>query len=269
MPLRHPLPLALLLYGISSPLLPQANSLDRLLTMQMNWDAAKANDQDKPVVTLHFIPFAHRQKDGKSFTSYFVEAAGAAENTPYTLIRWPIGWNAELPPFDPVDTHLFVNARGVVMRTKPTEKQNTSDAPALESEARLEVTAAGAPGEPVRFALLDSRQNFVAMGRVIVNPIRSSDKTCAFQAIRAVGGGEIVLAEGTGFAADAPVEISREMDGAIHAAQFRTDAKGRIEAPVILISKEQSQGTATLMMKSDGCAPSLKLNWGHDSYKVQ
>jgi hypothetical protein len=155
-----------------------------------------------------------------------------------------------------------------VMHRKPIDKEINRDAPDLAGEARLEVTAAGALGEPVRYALLDSRQNFIAMGRVIVHPIVSVDKMCHFQAIRAVGGAEILLAEGTGFAFNSSVELSREMSGNTQAAKFKTDANGRIETPVILISKEQKQGTAMLTLKSDACAPKIKIDWGHDSYKV-
>jgi hypothetical protein len=261
--------LSFLLWGLTPSLLAQGSSLDKLLDMQMNWDAAKTDDQAKPVVTLNFVPFAHHRQDGKSFTSYYLEAPGAAPNAPYTLIRWPIGWNSALPPFQPVSAGLYVNARGVVMSRKPTQKENSSDAAELNSDARFELTVAGALGEPVRYALLDAKQDFVALGRVIVNPLRSSGKMCQLQAIRAVGGAEILLVEGTGFAAGSPVELSREMDGKMQTAKFRTDAKGRMETAVILISKGQTQGTVTLAMKSDECAPTVKMNWGHDTYKVQ
>jgi hypothetical protein len=261
--------LVLLPGGSASLASAQGNSLDKLLDMQMNWDAAKTDDQAKPVGTLEFVPFAHHRQDGKSFTSYYVYARGVRQNTPYTLIRWQIGWGAELPPFDPVYTDMYVNARGVVMCKKPTEKENESDAPAIGSEARLEVTVAGALGEPVRFALLDARQSFVAMGRVIVSPVKSMDKTCQLQAIRAVAGAEILLVEGTEFSPNSAVELSREMDGKAQAAKFRTDAKGRMETAVILIGRGQSSGTAKLTVKSDACAPAVKMNWGHDSYQVQ
>jgi hypothetical protein len=249
--------------------LPAGSPLDSLLGMQMNWDASRTDDHAKPVMTLTFVPFEHHQQDGKSFTSYYVYAAGVPQNTPYVLLAWQIGWGADLPPFTPQYTDIYVNGRGVVMCRKPTETEINSDAPALNSDARLEVIAAGALGEPARYALLDAKQSFVAMGRVIVNPIQATDKTCHLQAILAVGGGEIVLAEGTGFTANTKVELTREISGKMQTATFRTDANGRLETAAFLISKGQTQGTATLAMKSDACAPSVTFNWGRDKYKVQ
>ena len=129
------------------------NPLNDLLTMQMNWDASKSNDNAKPTVTLKFVPFEKHKQDGKSFTSYYVYAPGLAVGKPYTLIRWQIGWDASQPPFTPVYTDLYVNDRGVVMCRKPTDNERSMDANAMDGDTRLEVIAAGAMGEPVRRAV--------------------------------------------------------------------------------------------------------------------
>lgn len=243
--------------------------LDDLLIMQMNWDVSKSDDNAKPSVTLKFVPFEKHKQDGKSFTSYYVYAPGLPQNTPYTLIQWQIGWDASQPPLQPVYTDMYVNAHGVVMCMKPMGDEINKDAPDIESSDRLEVIAAGALGEPARYALYSEKDGIVAMGRLIVNPVQADDKGCHFQAIRAVGGAEIVLVEGTGFAPKAPVELSDVSTGKSQTIKLKTDENGRLETVVILAKPSQLQGTATITMKSDSCAPAVYFNWGHDTYQVQ
>jgi hypothetical protein len=273
MPKGRILMLALLLACEAAPLVAQqsapANPLNDLLAMQMNWDASKSDDNAKPSVTLRFVPYAKHQQDGKSFTSYYVYAEGLPQNQPYALIHWQIGWDAQQPPFQADYTNLYVNARGVVLCQKPNEKEVSSDAPDIDVDRRLDVIAAGALGEPARYALLANGTEIVAMGRLIVNPIQAEDKGCHFQAIRAVGGAEIVLVEGTGFSARTDVELSSATSGKPQTAKFRTDGNGRLETAVVLMRKDQMQGTATITMKSDACAPSVKFDWGHDTYQIQ
>jgi len=246
-----------------------ANPLNDLLPMQMNWDAYKSDDNAKPVTPLRFVPYAKHQQDGKTFTSYYVYADGLAQNRPYALIHWQIGWGAEQPPFQVDYTDLYVNARGVVMCQKPAEKEVNSDAPDIDVDRRLDLIAAGAMGEPARYALMEGGTEVVAMGRLIVNPIQASDKGCQLQAIRAVGGAEIVLVEGTGFAAKSAVELTSDPGGGQKTAKFKTDQNGRLETAVILMKPNLLQGTATITLRSDACAPTVKFDWGHDTYKVQ
>lgn len=237
--------------------------------MQMNWDAFKSNDNAKPTTPLKFVPYAKHQQDGKTFTSYYVYATGLPQDKTYTLVSWQIGWDAQQPPLQPAYTNLYVNAHGVVMCPKPSEKEMSSDAPDIETDRRLDLIAAEATGEPTRYALITESSDIVAMGRLIVNPIEVVDKNCQLQAIRAVGGAEIVLVEGTGFPAKSMVELSSDTGGKPRTAKLKTDENGRIETPLILITKDQQQGTATITMKSDGCVPTVKFNWGRDTYKVQ
>lgn len=247
----------------------QVNPLNDLLAMQMNWDASRSDDNAKPSVTLRFVPFGSHKQDGKSFTSYYLYAPGLPSNKPYTLITWQIGWDAQQPPFQPVRTDLYINARGVVMCRRPTEKEINSEAPEIDSDARLEVISAGSMGEPVRYALLSQEQTIVAMGRLIVNPIKFDDRGCHLQAILAVGGAEIVLVEGTGFAPKTSIELSKVSDGKAQTAAFRTDENGRLETVAILAKQGESHGSATISMKSNTCEPVVKLNWGRDTYRVQ
>lgn len=258
---------ALLPAGAQQPF--RGSALDDLLTMQMNWDASKSDDHAKPSVTLRFVSFENHKQDGKSFTSYYVYATGLPQNQPYALILWQIGWDAQKPQFQPVQANLYVNARGVVMCVKPAEGEVNKDAVDIDSNDRLEVIATGALGEPARYALYSEKDGIVAMGRLIVNPIESEDKGCHLQAIRAVGGAEVVLVEGTGFAAKAAVELSDESTGKSQTAKFKTDENGRLETAVILMKPGQMQGTATITMKSDACSPAVKFSWGHDSYQVR
>ncbi len=243
--------------------------MNDLLIMQMNWDASKSDDNAKPSVTLKFVSFEKHKQDGKSFTSYYVYASGLPQNEPYALILWQIGWDAQRPQFQPVQTGLYVNARGVVTCVKPAGDEVSKDAADIDSNDRLEVIAAGAQGEPARYALYSEKDGIVAMGRLIVNPIQSDDKDCHLQAIRAVGGAEIALMEGTGFAPKSTVELSHESTGKSQAAKFKTDENGRLETALILMKPGQMQGTATVTMKSASCAPTVKFNWGHDTYQVQ
>lgn len=245
------------------------NPLNDLLTMQMNWDASKSDDNAKPSVTLNFVPFEKHKQDGKSFTSYYVYAPGLPQNKAYSLILWQIGWDANQPPMQTEYTDLYVNARGVVLCVKPMGDEITKDAPDIESSDRLEVIAAGAMGEPARYALYSDKDGIAAMGRVIVNPIQSDDKVCHLQVIRAVGGAEFVLVEGTGFAPNSTVMLSDENNGKSQTAKFKTDGNGRLETAVILIKPDHMQGTVTVTMKSDSCAPAVQFNWGRDTYQVQ
>ena len=124
-------------------------------------------------------------------------------------------------------------------------------------------------GEPARYALYSDKDGIAAMGRVIVNPIQSDDKVCHLQVIRAVGGAEFVLVEGTGFAPNSTVMLSDENNGKSQTAKFKTDGNGRLETAVILIKPDHMQGTVTVTMKSDSCAPAVQFNWGRDTYQVQ
>jgi hypothetical protein len=245
------------------------NPLNDLLKMQMNWDESRSNDNAKPSITLKFVPYDKQQRDGKTFTSYYVYANGLPTNKPYILLAWQIGWDAKQPPMQPVQSDLYVNARGVVMCRKPTEKELGSDASDIDSESRLNVISAGSLGEPVRYALYTENDGVVAMGRVIVNPIQAEDKSCHLQAILAVGGGEVMLVEGSGFPAKSTVELSSGSGAKLQSAKFKTDENGRMETAVLLIRKGDTHGSSTISMKSDSCAPSVNVNWGPETYKVK
>lgn len=259
--------------GVGLPVTGQqassTNPLNDLLTMQMNWDASKSDDNARPSILLKFVPYEKHTQDGKTFTSYYVYAPGLPTDKPYTMIRWQIGWDASQPPFTPVQTNLYANDRGVVMCRKPSNSERNLEASAMDSDTRLDVIAAGSMGEPVRFALYTDGDGVVAMGRIIVNPIQADDKGCHLQAILAVGGGQIMLVEGTGFASNAKVSLSRTSGGQSDTAEFRTDKSGRLETVAILTNKGQAGGKATIVMRSDSCAPAVTFQWGADSYKVQ
>lgn len=245
------------------------NSLNDLLAMQMNWDASKSDDNAKPAVTLKSVPYDKQEQDGKTFTAYYVYATGIPTGQPFRLIKWQIGWDAKRPDFQLDQDGLFVNSRGVVMCRKPTKEEDVSDALDIESDARLNVIAAGSMGEPVRFALMSEKNEIVAMGRVVANPIQGEDGSCRLQAVLAVGGGEIMLVEGTGFPANTAVEVSRTSTGKPQTASFKTDNNGRVETAVMAAGKDEPRGNGTITMKSASCAPSVKVKWGRDTYKVQ
>lgn len=261
------------LLGTALPSLAQqpapANPLNDSLMMQMNWDVSKSDDNAKPSVTLKFVPYEKHSQDGKSFTSYYLYALGLATEKQYSLIKWQIGWDAQQPPMQPVYSDLYLNAKGVVMCRKPTEKEQNSEALDIDSDARVNLILAGSMGEPVRFALFAEKDGVVAMGRLIRNPIQSEDKTCHLQAILAVGGAEVVLVEGTGFAPRSTLELSSATSGKPRIAKFKTDENGRLETAVVLTKPGETQGSATITLKSDSCTPAVKFNWGAGSYQVQ
>jgi hypothetical protein len=155
------------------------------------------------------------------------------------------------------------------MCRKPTEAELSSDAKDIDPDARLNLISGGSIGEPVRYALLANESDIVAMGRLVVNPNQADDKDCHLQAILAVGGAEIVLVEGTGFPPKAAIELSSLTTGKPQTAKFKTDENGRLETAAVLVKQGETHGTAAITMKSDSCAPVVKLNWGKDTYKVQ
>jgi len=246
-----------------------SNPLDDLLKMQMNWDESRSNDSAAAAITLKFYSYEQHKDDGKSFTSYYLYAPGLKADQPYTLIRWQIGWDAKQPPMQPVEGDLYVNARGVVMCRKPSDEEMHKAAPDIDEDARLNVIAAGAPGEPMRYALYSEKEAVVAMGRLIVNRFQADDKTCHVEAIRAMGGAEIVLVEGTGFTPKTTVELSRQTSGKPTTAKFKTDENGWLETVAILMEQGETHGTASITMKSDACAPSVSVQWGKETYQVQ
>lgn len=248
---------------------PAPNPLRDLLTMQMNWDASKSSDSAAPVATFGFVPYEKHKQDGKAFTSYYLYAPGVQQNIPYTLVLWQIGWDAQQPPMQSAQSGIYVTARGVVMCRKPTEKENNSDAPDIDSAGRVNIISAGSLGEPVRYALYDEKAGMVAMGRLVVNPIQSDDHGCRLQAILAVAGAQVVLVEGTGFPPKSPVQLSTDTAGKPQSASFNTDDHGRLETAVVLVRKGETQGAGTITMQSSSCAPAVKVNWGPDTYHVQ
>lgn len=145
-----------------------ANPFSDLLIMQMNWDALKSDDNAKPSVALNFVSFEKHKQDGKSFTSYHVYAPGLPQNKAFTLIQWPIGWDAKQPEMQPVYSDLYVNARGVLMCKKPTEQDRDKDASDIQADDLVNVIVAGSAGEPDRLALYTEKDGIVAMGRLIV-----------------------------------------------------------------------------------------------------
>jgi hypothetical protein len=270
--LRHALASSLSLIVLTSAQAqqaPAANPLRDLLTMQMNWDASKSSDTAAPAVPLGFVPWDKHKQDAKTFTSYYLYAPGLQQNTPYTLVLWQIGWDAQQPPMQSAQSGIYVNARGVVMCRKPTEKENNSDAPDIDSDGRVNIITAGSAGEPVRYALYDEKAGMVAMGRLIVNPIQSDDHGCHLQAILAIGGAQVVLVEGTGFPSKSSVQISTTVGGRPQSAAFVTDEKGRLETAVVLMRQGETQGASTITMQSASCAPAVKVNWGPGTYHVQ
>jgi hypothetical protein len=199
----------------------------------------------------------------------YLYAPGLTTDKPYTLIAWPIGWDVQQPAMRPRQSDLYVKARGVVMCRKPSDKEMNKEAPDIDSDVRLNVISAGAIGEPVRYALYAEKEGVVAMGRLVVNPIKGDDKGCHLQAIRAMGGAEIVLVEGTGFTPKTTISLFSVTTGKPQAAKLKTDENGRLETVAVLMKQGETQGTAEITMKSESCAPSVRFKWGKDTYQVQ
>jgi hypothetical protein len=65
------------------------------------------------------------------------------------------------------------------------------------------------------------------------------------------------------------VEISSTTTGSPQKASFKTDDEGRVETAVVLVKPGSMKGNATILMKSDACAPTVSFNWGADSYHVK
>jgi len=124
-------------------------------------------------------------------------------------------------------------------------------------------------GEPKRFGLISHDRRAKAFVSVVPFPVTGSDAACSVGAILLTKNGEAVLVEGNGFAPDAEIHLEANSQGEVRNSVVNADDKGnfyQIELPYV---EGKSSGTVKVTAQAKTCSPSLTLNWGTDSYRIQ
>ena len=96
-----------------------------MLNQQVWWDSASPTDGNPKGQQLQFFKIDEVTQDGKNFVRYRVLLPGTPEGKKYLLQVWKIGMS--LQQMQTVSDSVYVNAKGLLMISKPRADQENSD----------------------------------------------------------------------------------------------------------------------------------------------
>jgi hypothetical protein len=166
-----------------------------------------------------------------------------------------------------VVAEVWLNDRGLLMRSKPTSEEQNSDSVREQDEVVLVVHAG--KGEPKRFALVSEDQKLLVPGTLVPYPLEAKDKACGVQALLASPHGEAFLLEGSGFPRLATVNIESISAGERQTANFQSSPTGELTATVFPFVVGKDSGIVEVHLSTPDCKLDLKLPWGKDSYHIE
>jgi hypothetical protein len=180
-------------------------------------------------------------------------AEGLPKDAIYTIVIWPVtqkGPSKNLAGVTLDESGLAVCAGkpGTCGGDKPNDP--------------IDLTVQPVPGEPLRLGLVSEDGATKVFAKVVPIPLRGEDRGCAVEGVLLTPGTEVVLIEGSGFPANAELQMDSDSEGERHGERKKADADGRYVSAMLPYKKGVNRGTLKVSLKSAGCSPSIKVPWG-------
>jgi len=180
-------------------------------------------------------------------------AEGLSKDGIYTIVIWPVtqkGPSKNLAGVTLDESGLAVCAGkpGTCGGDKPNDP--------------IDLTVQPVPGEPLRLGLVSEDGATKVFAKVVPIPLRGEDRGCAVEGVLLTPGTELVLIEGSGFPANAELQMDSDSEGERHGEKKKADADGRYASAMLPYKKGVTRGTLRVTLKSADCSPSIKVPWG-------
>jgi hypothetical protein len=233
-----------------------------MLNQQVWWDSASPTDSNPKGQQLQFSKIDEVTHDGKRFVRYRVYLSGAPEGKKYLLQLWKIGTG--LKEMQTVSESVYVNAKGLLMTSRPRSDQENEDSAANDGEVELALRTAR--GEPARFVLSIPNKKFLVPGVIVPYPIESSDGLCRLEARLASNDGEAILLYGDGLPPDSVVPLESSSENEAHTASLQVDDRGHAGTVVLPYVIGKDAGVLKASITISGCSVSVEIPWGSGTY---
>lgn len=253
-------PPAITLQGNNSP--PPSSQTAKVIQGMINWDQAPAMPMNPQGLHLRFAQFDKRKTADGNAVVYRAYATGAPTNQRYSLVSWVVG--GQLQAMAP---EVWLNNRGLLMCSKPTEEQQNADSVAAKDEIDFIVQAR--KGEPKRYAIVSEDQKLLVPGTLVPYPIEAKDKACSVRALLASPNGEAYLLEGSGFARHVTIKVDSISAGEHQTANFQSSVLGELTATVFPFVAGKDSGVTEVHLSTPDCNLELKLPWGKDNDHIE
>jgi hypothetical protein len=187
--------------------------------------------------------------------TYQLHAQGAPTSKDYVLLGWTLG---DAKPkrlmfgirVNEAGTAVCANAEG------PCKDTATNDP--------LLMTFQTVPGEPVRVGLLASDGTAKLLDEEVPTPLRVKDGSCTLNAVLLAPNAEIVLFQGTGFAAAEALNVTSTFNGKMWTDTKHADASGDFLVADLPKVDGATGGLVTVTAKGTSCSPSLTVPFGEN-----
>lgn len=190
---------------------------------------------------------------------YEISTSGFPPGLKYTLVQWPA--NRLAPQQGLTGITLDSSGRAICAGTPGTCKGSGPNSP-------VELQLSPVKSEPVRFALVsDNDQHLRAVINFVPIPNRATANKCSLDEIMLAPLSSLVALQGSGYEPNAEVQFLSESEGEHHDGQVKTDSEGDFFFAMALGVKGKDRGVVKLSVISPGCALSVHVPWGKDSYE--
>jgi hypothetical protein len=182
-------------------------------------------------------------------------AKGYPQKQRFSLDTWEVGGE-----FVPLARNLVLDKDGMVLCDEKSVGVCNKSGP-------VEVPVQSARGEPERFVIISQDKKWRASGLLTPFPAVGMDGSCRIEMTRLAENSEAIFIRGTGFAANAEIQLRGDSAGEVQVRTRKTNAAGQflyVDMPYVT-GKEAGMDTVSVAGGTT-CRPSVSLQWGKGTY---
>jgi hypothetical protein len=232
----------------------------KIIELQTVIDHPVLNEKNPSGLQIQFEKIDETPTEQGEQVRYRIRIPGAPENSKYQLAMMSIHGGRET-----IRDQAYVNAKGLLMESKPRRDQENKEE--LDEESEVEVAFVTAHGEPVRFWLISADQKKWYPGTVVPHPIESVDGECRLEARLGFPNAEAVLIYADGLPPNTEVPYQSTSESEAHTSKLTVDAKGHAQTVIFPNVKGQESGVLKVWIENKECTTSVEAPWGKGSYK--
>jgi hypothetical protein len=232
-----------------------------LFQQQAAFDDHLPNERNPKGLAMEFAKIGELNVERGRFAIYRAYVRGAAEDQKYVMAQWKIGSDPQVLPGD-----VYVNAKGLLMKQKPTPDQENKDM--VDSDIEVELDLQAARAEPIRYLLYTADGKISVPGTIVPYPIDGRDRGCRLEVRLALPNADAVLIYADGLPAKREVELGLVSAGQVIAKKLTADARGHAETVHLPYVVGKEGGSLKVSVATKTCATSVEIPWGKGSYAL-
>lgn len=203
---------------------------------------------------LATISLQQVSKNGDQYTYHLFASGMAPGSKLYKVVAWPVNQPK------PVEIVKGVALDPTGMAYCPGQLGTCGTVNLPNDPLNLTITLA--PGRPVRVGLVAQDESERAFVNMIPLPIRAQDKGCTLEVTTLTPSAAIALVEGSGFGANAEIDMQVENGGERNGGKTRVDEQGKYSATLVPAKEGVRGGVMRVSVTSARCSPSIAFDWG-------